>query len=272
MRESIESVRQFYNRAPEHEWDRLSERHPFEFILTTWMMDKYIRPGDAILDIGGGPGRYSIHYAKKGCEVTLVDLSEGNVALARQKAEEENVTLTARVKNCLELDELDLGQYDHVFLMGPLYHLLEEEERVRAVELALDRLKPGGKLYASFILVFGGVIYDMQTGGNIVPDCHNPDFMQAFDAILAGDNFRNTAGFTRSYLWHWRRILPFMERFGLEKLHLFGQEGIMSPCEPQILERDQEEIGQWVELAKKYLEIPELLAYSEHAMYIGGKP
>ena len=51
------------------------------------------------------------------------------MALARQKAEEENVTLTARVKNCLELDELDLGQYDHVFLMGPLYHLLEEEEQ-----------------------------------------------------------------------------------------------------------------------------------------------
>ena len=46
----------------------------------------------------------------------------------------------------------------------------------------------------------------------------------------------------------------------------------MSPIEPQILERDREEFDQWVELAKKYLEIPELLAFSEHAMYIGQKP
>lgn len=30
------------------------ETHPFEFIFTTYMMDKYIRGGDRILDIGGG--------------------------------------------------------------------------------------------------------------------------------------------------------------------------------------------------------------------------
>lgn len=272
MKENIETVRQFYNSGPEQEWARLSDRHPFEFILTTWMMDQYIRPGDSILDIGGGPGRYSIHYAKKGCTVTLVDLSEGNVAFARKKAEEENAPLTAYAKNCLELDALDLGQYDHVFLMGPLYHLLEEEERVKAVETAIRHLKPGGKLYVSYILVFGGVIYDMQNGGNVVPDHRNPGLAPAFDAVVTGENFRNTAGFTHSYLWHWRNILPFMERFGLEKLHFFGQEGIMSPVEPQILERDKAEFDLWAELAKKYLEIPELLAFSEHAMYIGQRP
>ena len=272
MKENIETVRQFYNNSPEQEWARLESRHPFEFILTTWMMDRYIHPGDTILDIGGGPGRYSIHYAKKGCAATLVDLSEGNVELARRKAAEENISLTAYAKNCLELDELDLGQFDHVFLMGPLYHLLEEEEQVKAVETALKHLKPGGKLYVSYILVFGGVIYDMQNGGNVVPDCRNPGFIPAFEAVVTGENFCNTAGFTHSYLWHWRNILPFMERFGLKKLHYFGQEGIMSPVEPQILERDKEEFEQWEVLAKKYLEIPELLAFSEHAMYIGEKP
>ena len=44
------------------------------------MMDKYIRPGDRILDIGGGPGRYAIRFAQRGCAVTLVDLSPGNIA------------------------------------------------------------------------------------------------------------------------------------------------------------------------------------------------
>lgn len=67
------------------------ETHPFEFIFTTYMMDKYIRNGDRILDIGGGPGRYSIYYAKKNCDVTLVDLSPGNIALAKEKAAESHV-------------------------------------------------------------------------------------------------------------------------------------------------------------------------------------
>ena len=35
-------------------------------------------------------------------------------------------------------------------------------DRVRAVEIALAHLKPGGMLYVSFILTFAGIIYDLQ--------------------------------------------------------------------------------------------------------------
>lgn len=270
MNQDIETVRSFYDKDAEKEWTRL-ELHPFEFILTTWMMDNYIRPGDAILDIGGGPGRYSIHYAKKGCAVTLVDLSQGNVDLALRKAAEAGVPLTARAQNCLELETLGLGQFDHVFLMGPLYHLMEEADRVQAVELALRHLRPGGKLYVSFIMVIGGVLYDLQNPGEIVTDQTNPGAAPFFDAVASGEDFPNRIGFTYNYMYHQRNILPFMERFGLKKLHFFGQEGILSPNYKELLTRSPEEIELWVELAKRYLEVPELLAFSEHAMYIGEK-
>jgi len=144
--------------------------------------------------------------------------------------------------------------------------------RSGAYEAALRRLKPGGMFYASFIQVFGGLLYDLKNGGNIVPDCQNPALLPAIEAVKTGENARCEGGFTHSYMWHPRNIAPFMERFGLKRRHLFGQEGITSPNEPQLLERDAEEFQQWVELAKKYLEVPELLAFSEHAMYIGEKP
>ena len=271
MSKDFETVREFYDQGAEYEWARL-EQHPFEFLLTTWMMDKYIRPGDSVLDIGGGPGRYSIYFARKGCAVTLAELSGGNVALAKQKAAEAGVTLAAHAVNCLELEELDLGQFDHVFLMGPLYHLMDEADRVRAVELALKRLRPGGKLYVSFIMVIGGVLYDLQHAGQIVIDRAMPEADPFFDAVAEGRDFPNRIGFTTNYMYHQRNILPFMERFGLEKLHFFGQEGILAPNYKDILARSPEEVAQWVELAKKYLEVPELLAFSEHAMYIGQKP
>ena len=127
-KKQIEEVRAHYDEAPVMEWDRL-EKEPFEFELTTYMMDQYIRPGDAVLDIGGGPGRYAIHYARKGCAVTLAELSLGNVEYAKAKAREAGVDFPAYAVNCLELDELGLGQFDHVFLMGPLYHLQEEADR-----------------------------------------------------------------------------------------------------------------------------------------------
>ena len=85
MDRNVENVRQHYDQNAQQEWERL-ENHPFEFVLTAWMMEKYIRPGDRILDIGGGPGRYSIHFAKKGCSVVLADLSRSNIDLAMVKA------------------------------------------------------------------------------------------------------------------------------------------------------------------------------------------
>lgn len=268
-KQNIDAVRDFYDSDPQMEWDRL-ERQPFEFELTTYMMDKYIRPGDSVLDIGGGPGRYAIHYAQKGCAVTLAELSGGNVEFAKTKAKEKGVSLAAHAVNCLELDSLGLGQFDHVFLMGPLYHLQSEADRVKAVENALQCLKPGGKLYVSFIQLFSGLIYDLQHEGHICEDMAIPVCRRLVEGVTVGEDYSGP-GFTAVYFYHLRNILPFMERFPLTKLHLFSQEGFLAPNKLQLMEREETEIRQWVELAKEYLEVPELLSWGEHIMYIGEK-
>ena len=268
-RHTIDTVRQYYDSAPELEWDRL-DANPFEFELTTYMMDRYIRPGQSILDIGGGPGRYSIHYAAKGCAVTLAELSAGNVALAEKKAAEAGVSIAAHAVNCLELDQLGLGQFDHVFLMGPLYHLQEQADQVAAVNTALKHLKPGGKLYVSFIPIFSGMIFDLQHSGLICRDMEQPAVLRLLDDLETGEDYAGP-GFTSVCMHHLRSILPFMEQFPLDKLHLFSQEGFLAPNKYQLLERDAAEVRAWVELAKRYLELPELLSWAEHIMYIGEK-
>lgn len=264
-----EAVKKFYDDNPQREWERL-ENHPFEFWLTTYMMEKHVRPGDRVLDIGGGPGRYAIHFAKLGCDVTLVDLSDGNVELAREKAREAGVSIDAHACDCLKLEALNLGQYDHVFLMGPLYHLREERDRAMAVEKALAHLKPGGLLYASFIMQFSGLIHDLKNGGHIVQDMANPVSNSLVDDIIAGRPYTGAA-FSTVCFFPQNQIRGYMEGFGLETVHLFGQEGILAPNELEILKREQDEIDCWIDVAKRLLEVPELLAYSEHAMHIGRK-
>ena len=59
MENTISEVRQFYNQDPMLEWGRL-DRHPFEEIITRHYLERYIKPGDRVLDLGGGPGRYSL--------------------------------------------------------------------------------------------------------------------------------------------------------------------------------------------------------------------
>ncbi len=268
-RQKIDIVKAFYDENFEGEWDRL-EKEPFEFELTTYMMDKHVKPGDRILDLGGGPGRYSLYYAKKGCDVTLVDLSEGNVAFARKKAEEEGVSFAAHAANCLDIESLQLGVFDHVFLMGPLYHLEREADREAAVRAALTCLKPGGLLYISFILLTGAIIYDLCHAGILGVDLSNPDGLRLMDCLENGGDYEGPA-FTSACFMNQHNILPFMARFPLKTLHLFGQESFLAPNKHELVKRDAEELENWLMLAKRFIELPEFLSWSEHAMYIGEK-
>jgi len=49
--------------------------------------------GLKILDVGCGTGRHSIELTKRGYDVTGIDLSEGQLTRARQKAQEENLNI-----------------------------------------------------------------------------------------------------------------------------------------------------------------------------------
>jgi hypothetical protein len=62
MNENIKIVQDFYNANSLGEWNRIAGRP--EFLLTCRMLDRYIKPGDRVLDIGGGPGRYSLYLAE----------------------------------------------------------------------------------------------------------------------------------------------------------------------------------------------------------------
>ena len=63
MDETTKIIQDFYNTSVENEWNRIENRP--EFLLTCRMLNRYIKPGDKVLDVGGGPGRYSIYLAAK---------------------------------------------------------------------------------------------------------------------------------------------------------------------------------------------------------------
>ena len=90
------------------------------------------------------------------------------------------------------------------------------------------------------------------------------------DRVLQDGSFSGAA-FTQAHFISQKEILPFMARFPLKKLHLLGQEGILSPCEENLLAQRPEVVDRWVELAVQLCEREELLAYSEHVLYIGEK-
>jgi S-adenosylmethionine-dependent methyltransferase len=87
----------FYDGYALREWDRL-ERNRTEFAVSLRVMNEFLPvPPASILDVGGGPGRYAIELARQGYQVTMVDISGESLRLARQKAEEAQVSLVDQV-------------------------------------------------------------------------------------------------------------------------------------------------------------------------------
>jgi 2-polyprenyl-3-methyl-5-hydroxy-6-metoxy-1,4-benzoquinol methylase len=267
MDDSRGIIRNFYDQNSQQEWDRL-DRHPYEFAITTRMMDRYIKAGDSILDIGGGPGRYSLYYLQKGNPVTLTDLSQGNIEFAMRLASERELPLRSLACDALQIQQHVEERFDHVFLMGPLYHLLEEAERVQAVKSAMAMLKPNGILYASFLLMFSGIIYFLREAPKQVVE---PSEQVWLDAVRKQISWGGNA-FTRAFFIDQDKILPFMQQFDLEILHLFGQEGITSTHNYDLQMQPEEIQNAWIDLSVDLCEIPKYLSHSEHIMVIGRKP
>lgn len=124
-------LREYYENYDED--GRLLTRHGhIEFITTMHYIEKYLRPGDVVLEIGAGTGRYSHALAGRGFAVDAVELIEHNIEIFKSKiAEDENISV--RQGNAIDLSFIEDDTYDVTLLLGPMYHLYNEEEKLRAL-------------------------------------------------------------------------------------------------------------------------------------------
>lgn len=245
------------------EWTRL-DRHRVEFDITKRYLDHYLK-GDKlkIFDIGGGPGRYSIYLAEKGHQVTLLDLSNKNVEMAKIKAKEAGVELAGAVKgNALDLSEFESEAYDVVLLMGPLYHLIHEADRRKSIENAMRLLKKGGLLIAAFISNYAPI-------QDALLYC-NADF-DTEELLTYLENGLNEAeqGFTTAYFTGVEEAKALMNSFDLEELAFAGIENILGSKESEIMASPQ--YAKWIDIAYALSQDAKVYGTSQHFLYIGKK-
>jgi S-adenosylmethionine-dependent methyltransferase len=260
-------VENYYDQNAQDEWERL-ERHKIEFQVTLRALSEFLPPPPArLIDIGGGPGRYAIHLAKRGYRVTLVDLSSGSLELAKEKAAEADVELEAFVHaNALNLTALPEASFDAALLLGPLYHLLREEERRKALQQARRLLMPGGLVFASFITRFAGYRDAAVHGYSYVLD----DPADSERLLATGINYEGK-GFTDAYFAHPDEVIPLGESAGFSSLRLMGCEGILAGHEEYVNSLSGADHDFWLDLNYHMALEPCLLGASDHLLYIGRK-
>ena len=147
------AMHEYYELGAEDERLVRSARGRLEFERTQEIVQRYLpRPPAAIADVGGGPGRYALWLASLGYRVVHRDIVPMHVEQVREAAAVcgGGAAIDTAVADARDLD-LKSGSVDAVLLLGPLYHLSERAERVRALREAARIVRPGGPVFAAAI-------------------------------------------------------------------------------------------------------------------------
>lgn len=116
-----------------------------------WGLEKLsAQPGEKILEIGFGTGHCLVSLARavgSGGRVTGLDISDGMLAIARQRLQSEGLAERAdlHLGDAAKMDFIEAGSLDGVFMSFTL-ELFDNPEIPRVLQEIHRILKPGGRL------------------------------------------------------------------------------------------------------------------------------
>ena len=249
-------VQEFYRSGSEDNRLR-SQAARVEFLTTVRYIEKYLTPGARILDIGAGTGVYSLHFARQGYTVSTLELSEDNVAVFRDKLTASD-PVDLRQGDARDLSGYADDSFDIVLMFGPLYHLHNEQDRLRCIEEAKRVCKPGGKLFFAFISN-DIVILTMQQV--------QPDYL--LQGYYDKDTFQlDDIPFQFHTVPAARHLL---EKADISLCHEVAADGVSELLKDLVNGLDEESYQQYLRYHFYLCEKPECLGMSNHLLFVGEK-
>ncbi len=261
-----------YDSDPLHEWDRLVKDpyHSIELAVTLHCIRKYFPDTGTVLDAGGGPGRYSIELCRMGYDITLLDISSGCIAMAKEKLESEPEHVRQRLRQFVVGDVRDLSKFqsesfDAILCLDPLTYVVDTDERARALQ-ELVRVGKGG---APIAVAVRGYLALLRTTLRIASD---ELLDESFESFVHTGN--TTIYGTPCHFFRAGEIKSLAESSGLETLEMVGCEGLSAglPEATNVIGTDSAKWQRWLKLVIETSGEPAVVEMAEHMLYLGRKP
>lgn len=267
----LEATERAYDANPEREWRRLQVRPQdrIEYFVTTHVLGEVFGPRGnlRVLDAGGGPGRYSIDLARKGHRVTLLDLSQSNIAFARAQIAAAEAPVSANVEGTFAASFTSMpylrdhsfdavlcggGAISHVIDLGARHSALCEFRRVAA---------PGAPVVVSFGNRLSGLRGAVQW-----PD----SWATGMASVVSGEPvpLENGAPYQEFFP---EEVAPQLEGAGLTVERIYGCQGIAAHLHYERLEAtmsDPERWPVWSQWLLKTAHHPNILGLSCHLIAV----
>lgn len=226
-----------------------------EYFTTLRYIYRYLKDGDKIIEIGCATGIYSLDIARKGHEVTSVDISNKNLDVLRSKIT-ENMNIEILNVNATNLVGVADQKYDVTLLFGPLYHLFSEDDINSAIKEAKRVTKTNGLIFIAFLVKDYIMMKKFEEVFEISQRHLSSDyrFINDLDEVF--------------YYFYLEEFEELMKYHNLKKQHLLMTDGISRFIAKDINNLSEEGYQKYMNYILSNCERRELMGYSGHLLYI----
>lgn len=250
---ALSNIEKHYNKHPEDL--RLLRRHGMvEFATTMHHLHRYLQPGAQVLDIGAGTGRYTSALMAEGYQVKAVELVRRNIDVFLKREPKADV----QQGDARNMPFIPTHSADVTLLLGPLYHLIGFDEKLKALNEARRVTRPSGLIFVAYLMneysILSYCFDEDRIGGLLARGVVDEQFhVQAqpdelYDYVRLDD------------------INALDQAAGLERVTIFSPDGAADYMRTRLNRMSDETFAHFIEYQKCISERPDLIGAGSHVV------
>jgi ubiquinone/menaquinone biosynthesis C-methylase UbiE len=217
---------EYFDDFGEREWTRFEEgvTPPAGLGIHIRFLERFVQPGDRVLDAGAGPGRFSLELVRLGADVVALDLSPGQLEQLRARLPE----VEAHVGDVTDLSRFADDSFDvAVCYGGPLSYVNDRAEEALAELVRITR--PGGHVLVSVMSTIGTLVHYLAA---IFDNARQDGTDRQLEIVRTG--FLHEApgyGHLALKMYRWSELEAMLERHG--EVVAAAASGLMPDLRPE---------------------------------------